>query len=276
MREQQEQIIRDLDVVAVIDPSEQVRLRIDFMKDYLRAAGAKGFVLGISGGQDSTLLGALAQRAVNELRAEGTEAVFVAMRLPYGVQHDEDDAQAALAFIQPDETLVFNVKSAVDGLALGLEGEQSTGFADFTRGNSKARVRMVAQYAVAGERRLLVLGTDHAAEAVTGFFTKFGDGATDLNPLSGLTKGQGKELLAELGADARFWTKVPTADLLDGRPGQPDELELGLTYAQIDAYLTGQEVPEDVAEKIEGYYRRTQHKRHLPVVPSDTWWRPQA
>lgn len=276
MREQQEQIIRDLDVVAVIDPSEQVRLRIDFMKDYLQAAGAKGFVLGISGGQDSTLLGALAQRAVNELRAEGTEAVFVAMRLPYGVQHDEDDAQAALAFIQPDETLVFNVKSAVDGLALGLEGEQSTGFADFTRGNSKARVRMVAQYAVAGERRLLVLGTDHAAEAVTGFFTKFGDGATDLNPLSGLTKGQGKELLAELGADARFWTKVPTADLLDGRPGQPDELELGLTYAQIDAYLTGQEVPEDVAEKIEGYYRRTQHKRHLPVVPSDTWWRPQA
>src|SRR5690606_34047939 len=105
---------------------------------------------------------------------------------------------------------------------------------DFTKGNVKARARMIAQYAIAGQHGHLVVGTDHAAEAVTGFFTKFGDGGADVLPLSGLTKRQGKQLLEALGAPERLYLKLPTADLLDERPGQTDETDLGISYAQID------------------------------------------
>lgn len=274
MRTQQAQIIRELGVNSTIDPVAEIRRRIDFLKDYLRAAHSRGFVLGISGGQDSTLAGRLAQLAVEELRAEGAEAKFVAMRLPHGVQLDEADAQLALEFIQADEVLTVDIKPAVIGLDEGFKGSGfDAEFTDFTRGNNKARMRMIAQFAVAGDERMLVIGTDHAAEAVTGFFTKFGDGAADLLPLSGLTKSQGRQLLEHLGANERLYLKVPTADLLDGIPGRPDEVELGLNYADIDTYLTGGEVADEVAEKIEGYYQRSRHKRHLPVAPSDDWWR---
>lgn len=273
MRPQQQQIIRELGVAPTIDPAGEVRARVDFLKDYLGAAHAKGFVLGISGGQDSTLAGRLAQLAVEGLRAEGVEAKFVAVRLPYGVQVDEADAQLALEFIRADEVRTVNIKDAVDGFDTGFQGAV---FSDFTRGNTKARIRMVAQFAIAGDEHLLVIGTDHAAEAVTGFYTKFGDGAADLMPLAGLTKEQGRELMRELDSPARLYEKVPTADLLDGIPGRPDEVELGLRYIDIDAYLTGGEVPDEVAEKIEAYYARTRHKRHVPVGPADTWWREEA
>ena len=279
MRPQQQQIIRELHVRPTVDASAEVRARINFLKEYLAAAHAKGFVLGISGGQDSSLAGRLAQIAVEELRAEGVDAKFVAMRLPHGVQGDEDDAQAALEFIAADEVRTVNIHDAVVGVDSAFEGQHGEGvdeFTDFTRGNNKARMRMIAQFAVAGDERLLVIGTDHAAEAVTGFYTKFGDGAADLTPLAGLNKQQGRELMRVLGSPARLYEKVPTADLLDGVPGRPDEVELGLKYADIDAYLEGREVPDEVAEKIEQYYARTRHKRHLPVAPSDTWWREPA
>jgi NAD+ synthase len=131
---------------------------------------------------------------------------------------------------------------------------------------------MVIQYAIAGQLNLLVVGTDHAAEAVTGFFTKYGDGGADITPLTGLTKRQGAALLRELGAPASVWQKVPTADLEDDRPALPDEVALGLSYHQIDDYLEGLDVAPDVAAKIESIYRATRHKRALPVTPHDDWW----
>ncbi|SJM51411.1 ammonia-dependent NAD(+) synthetase [Gulosibacter sp. 10] len=269
MRELQAEIIQALDVRAEIDPAGEIRERVDFMKDYLRTTRARGFVLGISGGQDSTLAGRLAQLAVEAVRAEGGEAEFAAVRLPYGLQLDEADAQLALDFIRPDRVVNFDVKPAVEG----LEEASEAPFSDYNRGNIKARIRMAAQYAIAGEGAKLVIGTDHAAEAVTGFFTKFGDGACDLTPLAGLTKGQGRALLQHLEAPERLYLKQPTADLLDGVPGQPDEVELGVSYADIDAYLTGADVEERAAETIERYYLRTEHKRRLPVGPHDSWWR---
>lgn len=269
----QQEIITALGVKPVIDPAAEIRARIAFMRDYLLATGSKGLVLGISGGQDSSLLGKLAQLAVEQVRAEGGEATFVAVRLPHGVQADEDDAQLALDFIEPDERISFDIKPATDGLQHAFLHATGRAITDFNKGNSKARQRMVAQYAIAGERGFLVLGTDHAAEAVTGFFTKYGDGGTDLNPLAGLTKGQGRLLLEELGAPKRLYVKAPTADLLDETPGQTDEANLGLSYAQIDAYLTGGEVDAETAARIEALYRKTEHKRQLPVLPTDTWWR---
>lgn len=277
MREQQQSIIRALRVQPEIEPASELAVRIAFMQDYLRATHAAGFVLGISGGQDSTLVGRLAQLAVEGVREEGLDARFVAVRLPHGVQQDEDDAQLALSFIQPDEVVTVNIQGAVAGLKAALEaGIPGLELSDFNRGNVKARMRMVAQYAIAGERKMLVLGTDQAAEAVTGFYTKYGDGGTDLNPIAGLTKEQGREILRELNAPERLWQKAPTADLLDTKPGRLDEDELGLRYQDIDAYLTGYDVPEDVARKIESIYSRSSHKRHMPVLPTDTWWRVQA
>lgn len=272
MREQQARIIADLHVSPEIDPAGEVERRVGFLVDYLRTTGAAGFVLGISGGQDSTLAGRLAQLAVERLAAEGTDADFVAVRLPYAVQRDEEDAQLALQFIRPKSQVVFNIQRGTDGVEDEYADALGEPMSDFVKGNVKARIRMVAQYAIAGQRSLLVIGTDHAAEAVTGFFTKYGDGGTDILPLTGLSKRQGKQLLRHLDAPARLWEKAPTADLLDLNPGQTDEDNLGLTYEDIDDFLEGKDVADEVAEAIEGRYRATEHKRQPPASMFDTWW----
>lgn len=268
----QARIIYDLNVQPAIVEADQVRMRIDFLKEYLRSSGAHGFVLGISGGQDSSLAGRLCQLAVAELRAEGTQAEFTAVRLPYNLQADEDDAQLALTFISPDHLVTFNIRRAVDGFEAEYLDAMGAEMLDFTKGNVKARSRMVAQYSLAGQSSLLVVGTDHAAEAVTGFFTKFGDGGADILPLTGLNKRQGRSLLKHLGAPERLYLKAPTADLLDDTPGQTDEANLGLSYADIDDYLEGKQVAERVAVAIETRYINTRHKRTAPVSPFDDWW----
>ncbi|MCU1407997.1 MAG: synthetase [Microbacteriaceae bacterium] len=273
MRDLQARIIAALNVSPAIDPAAEVQRRVGFLTEYLRRSGARGLVLGISGGQDSTLAGRICQLAVEELTAEGITARFVAVRLPYGVQSDEDDARLALDFIKPGDTLTFNIKRAVDGVEAEFADSTGGSLRDFDKGNVKARERMVAQYAIAGDDRLLVVGTDHAAEAVAGFYTKFGDGGADILPLSGLTKRQGREMLVELGAPERLYLKLPTADLLDDNPGQTDEANLGLSYQDIDAYLEGKDVDADVAEAIEKRYLATEHKRRVPVSPADDWWR---
>ncbi|MGW4365306.1 ammonia-dependent NAD(+) synthetase [Nocardia takedensis] len=268
------QIIAELGVQPSIDPKQEIIRRVEFLEDYLRATPAQGFVLGISGGQDSALAGRLCQLAAEKLRADGGEATFVAVRLPYGVQSDELDARIAMRFVQPDRSVVVNVRPGVNAVAGEVASALSVDkLRDFVRGNIKARERMVVQYALAGQENLLVVGTDHAAEAVTGFFTKYGDGGVDLTPLTGLTKRQGAALLRELGAPESIWSKVPTADLEDDRPALPDEEALGLRYAEIDAYLEGEEVTAEVAAKVEEIYLRTRHKRTVPVTPLDTWWR---
>ncbi|MER7451189.1 ammonia-dependent NAD(+) synthetase [Nocardia beijingensis] len=269
-----EQIISELGVRPTIEPKDEIRRRVDFLKDYLNATPARGFVLGISGGQDSALAGRLCQLAAEEVRADGGDATFLAVRLPYGVQADEADALTALTFIRPDRQVVVNVRPSVNAAAAETATAlQTDQLRDFVRGNIKARERMVIQYALAGQENLLVVGTDHAAEAVTGFFTKYGDGGVDLTPLTGLTKRQGAALLQELGAPPSIWAKVPTADLEDDRPALPDEEALGLRYSEIDDYLEGEEVTPEVAERLESIFRNTRHKRTVPVSPLDTWWR---
>src|SRR4051794_33959588 len=185
-------ILAELGVKPTIEPETEIRQRVDFLKDYLRSTPVEGYVLGVSGGQDSTLAGRLCQLAVEELRAEGRGATFVAVRLPYGVQADEHDALIALEFIRPDRSIMVNVRPSADAVAAEaalalreLLGDEPR-LRDFVRGNIKARERMVIQYAIAGQLNMLVVGTDHAAEAVTGFFTKYGDGGVDITPLTGL------------------------------------------------------------------------------------------
>lgn len=273
MRELQAEIIEELGVRPEIDAAQEIRRRVDFLKDYLAATGAKGFVLGISGGIDSTLAGRLAQLAVQEVREAGGGARFVSVRLPHGAQQDADDAAAAMDFIAADEQFEVNIAKPVAALDEALADAGHPKISDFNRGNAKARTRMIVQYAIAGDRGMLVLGTDHAAESVTGFFTKFGDGGADLLPLAGLNKRQNQALLRELQAPELLWSKKPTADLLDGQPQRADEEELGLTYDQIDDYLEGREVAEAAAEAIEKRFVASRHKRAVPATYWDQWWR---
>lgn len=275
MREKQREIIDALKVKPKIDPEEEVRRSMDFLKAYLKKfTFLKTLVLGISGGQDSTLAGKLSQMAIEELRQETGDASyqFIAVRLPYGIQADESDALEAISYINADQVARVDIKPAVDAAEKSVEDNQIQ-IDDFNKGNIKARQRMIAQYAIAGAKKGAVVGTDHAAEAVTGFYTKFGDGAADITPLWRLDKEQGKQLLKLLGAPEHLYQKVPTADLEDNRPALADEVALGVTYQDIDAYLEGQDVSVKAAETIEGWYDKTQHKRHTPINVYDTFWK---
>jgi len=270
----QQEIIQALGVKPTINPEEEVRRSVDFLKDYLKHyTGLRSLVLGISGGQDSTLTGKLCQLAISELREELNDDSyqFIAVRLPYGTQADEQDCQDALAFIQPDKTLVVNIKESVLASERALK-EAGITVSDFVRGNEKARERMKAQYSIAGMSKGVVVGTDHAAEAVTGFFTKYGDGGTDINPLFRLNKQQGKQCLNYLGCPEHLYLKHPTADLEDDRPGLQDEAALGVTYADIDAYLQGETISAEQAAIIENWYTKTEHKRRTPITVFDDFW----
>lgn len=271
----QQEIIQALGAKPTINAEEEIRRSVDFLKSYLtRFPFLKTLVLGISGGQDSTLAGKLAQMAISELRAEtGNESLqFIAVRLPFGVQFDEQDSQDALEFIQADRVLTVNIKEAVLASEKALR-DAGIELSDFVRGNEKARERMKAQYSIAGMTSGVVVGTDHAAEALTGFFTKYGDGGTDINPLFRLNKRQGKQLLAALGCPEHLYKKAPTADLEDDRPSLPDEAALGVTYENIDDYLEGKTLDEGTARIIEGWYLKTEHKRRPPITVFDDFWK---
>ena len=275
MRPLQREIIKYEHVLPQIDPQKEIRRSVDFLKDYLKAnTFLKSYVLGISGGQDSTLAGKLCQMAISEMRSEtgDNSYQFIAVRLPYGVQADAQDAADAVAFQRPDQDLVVNIKPAVDALVSTLN-EAGQEITDFNKGNIKARERMVVQYAIAGAHNGAVVGTDHAAENFSGFYTKYGDGAADLTPLFRLDKRQGKEMLKFLNCPEHLYHKAPTADLEENKPGLPDEVALGVSYRDVDDYLEGHEVSEEAAEKIESLWRKSEHKRHLPVTVFDDFYR---
>jgi NAD+ synthase len=274
MGDLQKQIIEELKVLPEINPEEEVRKSVDFLKKYAKKhTFLKGFVIALSGGQDSTLTGKLVQIAVDELNEEAGEQKYstFAVRLPYGVQADEQDCQDAIAFIKPTKVYAINIKKAVDASVQSL-AEAGVNLSDFAKGNEKARERMKVQYSIAALTGGVVVGTDHAAEAVTGFYTKYGDGGVDLTPIFRLNKRQGKQILAHLNCPEHLYLKTPTADLEEERPALPDEAALGVTYEVIDDYLEGKEVPHEAKEKIEGHYLRSQHKRHLPITIFDHFW----
>jgi len=277
LAEQKQQIIDEMRVLPEIDPAAEIDRRVTFIANTLKTSGLKHLVLGISGGIDSCTCGKLAQLAVEKLRQEtGDESyAFIAVRLPYSVQKDEADAQASVDFIAPDKRLTVNVQPGADAIHAAVktafnnadEAEPSDDRQDFSKGNVKARTRMVAQYHIAGLVGGLVLGTDHSAENITGFYTKWGDGACDLVPLFGLSKRQVRQIAAYLSAPEIIITKAPTADLEDLDPQKKDEDALGLSYDDIDDFLENKAVSDSVAQKLIDIYTKTQHKRAaIPTI----------
>ena len=270
------EIIEAMKVKPTINPEEEVRLRVEFIKKQLLQSGLSSLVLGISGGIDSATCGRLAQKAINELNeVKDNDYKFIAIRLPYENQKDEDDAQLSISFINPTNQISVNIKPGTDGLhdqvlsSIKKDGliDLTEKKIDFAKGNVKARSRMAIQYDIACLMDGLVLGTDHSAENVTGFYTKWGDGACDLIPLFGLNKRQVRQVASYLGAPEKLIKKAPTADLECLTPQKKDEDVLGLSYNQIDDFLEGKAI-EDTAEKILiETFNRTQHKRQaIPTI----------
>ncbi|MFT5635170.1 MAG: NAD+ synthase [Cognaticolwellia sp.] len=272
-------IINEMKVLPEIDAMFEIERRVNFIKKKLIQSGLKSLVLGISGGVDSSTCGRLAQLAIDDLNSKSAENQpiykFIAVRLPFNIQADEDDAQLALEFIKPSHSLTTNIFAGAEGIhnetlnalqradILTATVEQI----DFSKGNVKARSRMVMQYHIAGIMGGLVLGTDHSAENITGFFTKWGDGACDLAPLFGLSKRQVKQLASTLGAPTQLIDKAPTADLEELTPSKKDEDALGLSYDQLDDFLEGKNKDKLVEEKIIAIYMKTQHKRSaIPTI----------
>jgi NAD+ synthase len=264
-----QQQIADALGVGRFDPATDTDVRVAFLREQAEAAGARALVLGVSGGVDSAVAGMLCRRAADT--AAGFQ--FIAVRLPYGVQHDEADARNCVDAMRPDRTYEVDIRPASDAALTALTSAgltfASPSQADFVLGNIKARQRMIVQYALANTLGGLVVGTDHAAEAVTGFFTKYGDGGVDVTPLTGLTKRRVRALGAHLGLPDRIVQKTPTADLESLRPQLADEDALGVTYEQIDNFLEGRDVDAQTVDILTRRYRDTAHKRTSPASPND-------
>ncbi|WP_438347653.1 ammonia-dependent NAD(+) synthetase [Paenibacillus sp. FA6] len=261
----QEQIIAKLRVKPSINVESEVKERVAFLKDYVKKAGSTGLLIAISGGIDSAVAAGLCKMATDELSVEtGRDYMTLGVFQPYGTQEDIDHSYAVAKAFDLKHTAETNIEDAVTEVALEVEqGLKGLGIHRHMthqgKGNVKARTRMVMQYALSFELNLIVVGTDHASESITGFYTKWGDGAVDITPLSSLNKRQVRQLAAYLGVPQPILDKVPTAGLWDG---QTDEAELGLTYDENSDYLEGKEIAPASRERLESIYARSAHKRN--------------
>lgn len=260
----QQDIIARLGVKPEIDVDAEIRRRVDFLKQYVLDSKVTGLLIAISGGIDSAVATGLCKMATDELAKEtGRDYITLGVFQPYGEQSDISDSYSVAEAFKLTHKVETNIEQAVDEIALEVEyGFKSLGtprhISRSGKGNVKARTRMVMQYALAFDMNLLVVGTDHASEALTGFFTKYGDGAVDITPLSSLNKRQVRRLAARLGVPQPILDKAPTAGLWEG---QTDETELGITYDDNSDYLEGKEIEPAAKEKLEKQYLKTEHKR---------------
>lgn len=260
----QQEVVKRFGVQPHINPDVEVRKRVEFLKQHVRNTGTNGLLIAISGGIDSAVTTGLCKQATDELTAEiGKEYMTLGVFQPYDTQADIADSYATAKAFNLKHTVETNIAKEVNEAANEVEAAlkqmlNSRMLSVPNKGNMKARVRMVAQYALAFDLNLLVVGTDHASEALTGFYTKWGYGAVDITPLSSLSKRQVRLLAKHIGVPASVINKAPTAGLWEG---QTDEEELGITYEHNSDYLEGKEVLSEVREKIERQYQKTEHKR---------------
>ncbi|WP_312116706.1 NAD(+) synthase [Brevibacillus reuszeri] len=234
-----------------IHVKEDVEKRVAFIREQIDGPGLGGAVVGISGGIDSAVTAALCVRAL------GRERVIGVWLPAYSLDVHALDSQKLADAI--DLNLVtIDVGKAYDALVPAIEGVLTLD--DKTKGNTKARLRMTALYAIANQKGYLVADTCNLSEVHVGYMTKGGDGLADFNPVSSLTKHEMRILAAELGVPDSIITKPPSADLWEG---QTDEQEMGFTYEDLDRYLITGETRPEAKERIDYLHRISEHKRNL-------------
>ncbi len=234
---------------------EELEKRVAFIQKQLQTAGAQGIVYGNSGGKDSALVGILCRKACDHV-------LGVMMPCQSKRNFGEDMVDGLAVAEQFDiETVTVDLTTAKEALQKNVEAIMP--LADMAKANMNPRLRMITLYALAQSRNALVAGTGNRSEAYMGYFTKWGDGAYDLNPIIDLTVTEIYEFLRFLDAPEAILTKAPSAGLFEG---QTDEQEMGLTYADLDRYLLTGEGDEAVIAKIEAAHRRSAHKRTMPKV----------
>ena len=236
---------------------EEYLLEIErFLKEYLEESHCKSYVLGLSGGVDSSLVAAIARKAV------GKDKLYCyAIDIDSNKTDVEDAKQVAKEL---DVNLeVINLSNTYRSYLKELKGED---FIRLTKSNLKVRMRMVALFAFAQEHSGLVLGTDNLDERYVGYFTKYGDGAADVLPIVYLTKAEVRKAAELYGLSKVLANRVPTAGLFEG---QTDEGEMGVTYADLDKYLLGGKVEKSVEERIEHLHKISEHKRASIPTPKE-------
>ena len=232
------------------DYQKEFEQRVAFIRRVLDESGAEGIVFGNSGGKDSALVGILCKSA-----CPNTVGIIMPCASKRNYELDADDGMA-VAQQYDIETRTVDLSPVREDLIPQLSAVTQLNTAALT--NLAPRLRMITVYAVAASENRLVAGTGNRSEAYVGYFTKWGDGAHDFNPISDLTVTEIYEFLRYLNAPACIIEKAPSAGLFDG---QTDEEEMGFTYATLDAYLIGGEIPETAREKIDAMHRRSEHKR---------------
>ena len=229
-----------------------------FLKDYLESTHMSTYVLGLSGGLDSTLASAITRKAVGKDR-------LMCIMIP--IDSNPDDLKDALeACKQLDlNYLVVDQSKAFHEIVEAFK-KNNEEISREVASNIKARIRMTTLYAYAQSHRGLVVGTDNADERYTGYFTKFGDGAADIMPLAHLIKREIVEASKLYGVSDVLAERVPTAGLYEG---QTDETEMGVSYKDLDDFILGKEIPEQAKERIEYLHRISEHKRNAAPTPEE-------
>ena len=229
---------------------EEFDRRVAYIRAKLQQAHADGIIFGNSGGKDSALVGILCKAACGN-----TVGVIMpcASRVNYGQDRDDGSALAAQFGI---ETRTVDLTPVREAELKALEG--AVKLTDMSVANIAPRLRMTTLYTIGQAENRLVAGTGNRSEIYMGYFTKWGDGASDFNPIADLCAGEIFEFLRFLKAPASIVEKAPSAGLYEG---QTDEQEMGVSYAAIDGFLQGGTVSEHDRAIIERYHSRSEHKR---------------
>lgn len=241
---------------------EKIVFLVEWIREKVRSAGANGAIVGVSGGLDSAVVAHLVKRAFPN------DSLGLIMPCKSHAR-DEKDALLVVESCQIDH-FVIDLTETHNKLFSQIEekirqkGEWNEEMVRIGDANARARLRMTTLYTVANNYRYLVVGTDNAAEWYTGYFTKYGDGGVDLNPLVHLTKGEVSQMAELLGVPKEIIDKPPSAGLWEG---QTDEKEMGTTYEMIDNYLNGKDIPERDKNIIETMHARSAHKRQIVALP---------
>lgn len=244
-----------------MDVKASVESRVQWIKNLLETTGAKGIIYGNSGGKDCTLVGALCKMATDNVLG-----VIMPCQSAQNYGSDRSDAIEAgkrynIKQIEIDlsETKSSFMSALGEHLSEDCASENSLKMAGI---NINPRLRMSALYALGQARGYLVAGTGNLDEITLGYFTKWGDGAHDFNPIADLNVAEVYEHLRYLGAPSSIVDKAPSAGLYQG---QTDEDELGIKYADVDAYLKGEDVEPSVKQKIEKAKAASAHKLRMPL-----------